>query len=316
MRTFSERLFEKANQIQSDLRSTRYDLLTDESQVGSSFNKFLKISENKFTENKMALVPDDEKPAVQQNSKAKVKLDRPKIELLKEALTVGLKNIEPKDNEVEEIDRDSISVAGSEMSANMAFAHSVFKNSKLPAYFFTKEFKESRYMNLFDPSEIQTFEPPIESRAQSVLNPSTIPDSQSKNGSSAILAPPPSLDSVLGTQSGSLPPPPPPPPGGILPPPPPLTGLSLPPPPPPPIGLTLPPPSPLTGLPTPPPLMNLPTPPSLTAGLPPPPPLLPSLPGLPPLSAPPVFAPIGSDADAQRAEPVPPPPPRQKTMQE
>ena len=138
MRTFSERLFEKATQIQSDLRSTRYDLLSDESQVGSSFNKFLKISENKFTENKMAVVVEDEKPAVQQNNKAKIKLDRPKIELLKEALSVGLKNIEPKDNEVEEIDRDSISMAGSEMSTSIAFTHSVFKNSKLPAYFFTK----------------------------------------------------------------------------------------------------------------------------------------------------------------------------------
>lgn len=60
------------------------------------------------------------------------------MDLLKEAVAVGIKNMEQKENEGEEIDRDTISLSGSEISANTLLAHSVFKNSKLPAYFFTK----------------------------------------------------------------------------------------------------------------------------------------------------------------------------------
>lgn len=124
--------------------------------MGLSFNKYLRISENKFTENKMAQAPEEEVANTQAEKAKKVKLDKPKIDLLKEAASIGIKNIEIKEEGGEEIDRDTMSIAGSEISAGTS-ATSVFKSAKLPAYFFTREFRETKYMNLFNPNDIKEF---------------------------------------------------------------------------------------------------------------------------------------------------------------
>ena len=135
--------------------------------------------------------------------------------------------------------KDNASV--SDMSTSSLMSQTVFKNAKLPSFFFTKEFKHSQYLGLIDPSEIKQFDQipnTPEVRHSILVGKGEELGGEGVEAGSVLLPPPPQI-----SNSGLLPPPPslsnlPPPPTLNLPPPP----LNLPPPPP----LNLPPPPPLT----------------------------------------------------------------------
>lgn len=67
------------------------------------------------------------------------------MDLMKEALSIGLKNIDIKDQDP---DKDNISIASvSEYSFSMSQA--VYKYTRLPPLFGTKQFATQPYLNLF-----------------------------------------------------------------------------------------------------------------------------------------------------------------------
>jgi hypothetical protein len=94
----------------------------------------------------------------------------------------------------EEAEKDNISIASvSEYSYSMSQA--VFKNTRLPPLFGSKEFLSKPYLNLFteeDANELSQYR-------NSVLQLPTSPDSgsPSRDVSESFLAPPPPLEEVL-----------------------------------------------------------------------------------------------------------------------
>lgn len=126
------------------------------------------------------------------------------MELLKDALAAGIKNAEIKEDEG---DKDNMSIATvSEYSYSMSQA--VFKNTRLPPLFGTKDFASKPYLNLYteeDANELNQFRNSISANLSGQLP--TSPDSgsaQIKRESVALPPPPPPLDQVL-SQSNVIP---------------------------------------------------------------------------------------------------------------
>lgn len=134
------------------------------------------------------------------------------MDLLKDALATGIKNAEIKEDEG---DKDNMSIATvSEYSYSMSQA--VFKNTRLPPLFGTKDFASKPFLNLYteeDANELNQYRNSISSNLSGQLP--TSPDSGSAQikKESVVLPPPPPLDQVLGQQTNvspiNIPPPPP-----------------------------------------------------------------------------------------------------------
>ncbi|KAL4480327.1 hypothetical protein ABPG74_020843 [Tetrahymena malaccensis] len=283
---FSDKLFQNAQTSLDNFQELKYLLNSCNIEINNTFSQYQKLSERKFTEQKMASIGDaiptqEEKKDTQDRISTEAK----RIDFFKNALSKGLEafNIGGNDEQNDDF-QDERSMSQNSITYSVTSVTSgIMKNQRLPFFIGSKIFMDDRHIGLIlrdddededapqDGQNIisQDVYDPNSSRTQSQINGNQIHD-QNGNG----IPPAPPIDNMNGI-------PPAPPIGNMngIPPAPPIGNMNGIPPAPPINNMNGIPPAPIlnqSGIPNAPPIIvnnNAPPAPPMNLLIPPPPPM-------------------------------------------
>ncbi|EAR93573.2 hypothetical protein TTHERM_00427390 (macronuclear) [Tetrahymena thermophila SB210] len=279
---FSDKLFQNAQTSLDNFQELKYLLNSCNIEINNTFSQYQKLSERKFTEQKMAPISDaiptqEEKKDTQDRISTEAK----RIDFFKNALSKGLEafNIGGNDEQNDDF-QDERSVSQNSITYSVTSVTSgIMKNQRLPFFIGSKIFMDDRHIGLILRDDDDDEDAPQDGQniiSQDVYDPSSSRTQSQINGNSIHqgdpnangIPPAPPMDNMNG-----IPPAPPinmngvppaPAIGNLIPPAPPINGI----PPPPPVNLNQ------SGIPNAPPILvnsNAPPAPPINLFIPPPP---------------------------------------------
>ncbi|KAL4506011.1 hypothetical protein ABPG72_013772 [Tetrahymena utriculariae] len=187
---FSDKLFQNAQTSLDSFQELKYLLNSCNIEINNTFSQYQKLSERKFTEQKMALIGDaiptqeDKK-----DTQDRISTEAKRIDFFKNALSKGLEafNIGGNDEQNDDF-QDERSVSQNSITYSVTSATSgIMKNQRLPFFIGSKIFMDDRHIGLILRDDDEDEDAPQDGQniiSQDVYDPNTIRTQSQINGNS------------------------------------------------------------------------------------------------------------------------------------